>query len=268
MKNEFMNYLLENFNNLINNIKSLFIRLFTNYKIKLNSLLEKEDTFIISNGFCNCKDIKIFNIDFGKIKCKLCSVKRVIDFEKEEDIYFLLNNLKDKANFIIHTDGGTTRFADFLPYIINQRNIFLRSYIPEFALSAGSFIALASNIICLNWYSCMGPVDTRLDYSISDDEEDIFSAKHIKLVKKKENAITELKALEAESFHNDDMFIINKIFKNKKKRDDILKNFLNTNKSHYVKYGQKDLEKFGLKVKIGINKNIMEIFELFKKLKN
>ena len=185
MKSEFKYCLLENLNNLINIVISLFIRLFTNYKSKLDSLLEKEDIFIISNGFCNCKDIKIFNIDFGKIKCKLCSIKRVIDFENEEDIYFLLNNLKDKANFIIHTDGGTTRFADFLPYIIRQKNICLKSYIPEFALSAGSFIALASNIIYLNWYSCMGPVDTRLEYSIPDDEEDTFSAKHIKLVKKK-----------------------------------------------------------------------------------
>ena len=115
----------------------------------------------------------------------------------------------------------------------------------------------------------MGPIDTQVDYSNlnSDDDDESFPAKHIKEIKNKKNAVTKLRSMEANSFHVDDLFLIKSIFKKKKKRDQIIRNFLNTNRSHSIRYGPKDLKQFGLNVEVGIPKDINEIFYLFKKVK-
>lgn len=240
-------------------------------ELDLQLILEQKDIFIISNDFCKCKKITYSNYLLFVIKCNLCKIKRVIDFEKETDVYYLLENISDKANFIIHTEGGDADLANFLSYILCQNNIELTSYIPRYALSAGSFIALASKKIFLNWYSSMGPIDTQIDYSNSCDEEDddiddSFPAKHIKELKSKKNAITKLKSMEANSYHIDDLFLINSIFKKKKKRNKIIKHFLNTEKSHSIRYGPKDLRRFGLNVEVGIPEDINHVFNIFRKI--
>jgi hypothetical protein len=258
---------------ILSNIKKYIIEYFERKDLILQQLLESNDLFIFSNDFCKCKTFKIFNYKTYKYKCNLCCVKRVINFEEENDIYYFLENVKKRANLILHTKGGNTEFSDFIPYILKQKGIYINTYIPHYAYSAGSFIALPSNMIYLNWYSSMGPVDTQLEYGISndsdDEEEETFPAKYIKDVKEKENAVTKLRSLEAKGYHSDDLFLLNSIFKNKKRRDIIIKHFLNTDKSHQIKYGPKDLQNFGLNIKVGIPEHILEIFNKFKiNLKN
>ena len=79
----------------------------------------------------------------------------------------------------------------FLSYILKQNKIKVQTYIPEKALSAGSFIALCSNVIYMNWYSSMGPIDTQINYAScdSDCEEESFPAKYIKTINHKTNAL-------------------------------------------------------------------------------
>ena len=252
---------------------SILIYHYYKYYIRISNfskILEDENIFILSNDFCKCVKIKLFGFTF-KNKCMVCKINRIIDFENCENIYYLLSKIKKKCNFIIHTEGGSTVYSDFLPYIICQQNIELTTYIPEYSLSAGSFIALASKNIYMNWYSCMGPVDTQIDYPNhdSDDEDcdETFAAKHIMEVTRKTNAVTKLRSMEAEGYHHDDLFIIKSMFKKKKQRRNIIKYFLETNNSHSIKYGPKDLKKFGLNVKIGIPDKIMNVFNEFKNIK-
>lgn len=245
-----------------------FYKIYLN--LKLESYLKKNNIFIVSNEFCKCKNHKILKYFNFTIQCFLCCNKRVINFENENEIYYLLNNINDSVNLIIHTNGGITELPNFIAYILKQKKLIVTTYIPERALSAGSFIALSSDIIYMNWYSCMSPIDTQIDYDVSNSEDDIceesFPAKFIKEVNKKSNAVTKLKAMEANSYHNDDIFLLSRMFKNKKRRKQIIKHFLNTELSHSIRYGPKDLKQFGLNVKIHIPKDIKEVFNIFKKL--
>jgi ATP-dependent protease ClpP protease subunit len=231
---------------------------------KLNNFLETENLYIITNDFCKCKNLEIYNYTLFTYKCNSCRIKRIIDFEKEKQVYQLLSNIKNKVKFIIHTHGGESELPNFLTYILKQNKIYVETYIPQIALSAGTFIALSSNVIYMNWYSAMGPIDTQLSYSESVDEdyEETFPAKFIKTIKTKENALTKLQSLEADSVHNDDLFILNKVFKTKK-CNKIIKNLLESNRSHSIRYGPKDLETFGLNIKIGILDDIQEMFDIF-----
>lgn len=251
----------------------LFFKLYTLMSLKarkLNNLLEKNDVYILSNEFCKCYNMKLCNFKY-KMKCNLCQIKRVIDFEEEKDVYYLLENIGKNVNLLIHTEGGITEFANFIPYILSQQNIKLNTFIPRFALSAGSFIALASKKIYMNWFSSMGPIDTQLSYCYANDDsdnelEESFPAKHIREVRHKTNAVTKLKSMEADGFHTDDIFILNKIFKNKNTRKKIIRNFLDTKRSHSVRYGPSDLKRFGLNIDTNIPEEIKEIFNIFKDL--
>jgi len=232
--------------------------------IKLDKFLENKNLYIITNDFCKCNNYKFYNYTIFKFKCNLCRIKRIIDFDKEKQIYALLTNIKNKVKFIIHTHGGESELSNFLTYILSQNKIYVETYIPQIALSAGTFIALSSNIIYMNWYSAMGPIDTQLGYSESVDEdfEETFPVKFIKTIKNKENALSKLQSLQADSLHNDDLFILNKIFKTKK-CNKIIENLLESNRSHSIRYGPKDLLTFGLNVKVGIPDDIQEIFDIF-----
>lgn len=232
--------------------------------IKLNNFLEHENLYIITNDVCKCNNFNIYNYMIFKFKCNSCRIKRIIDFENEKQVYALLANIKNKVKFIIHTHGGESELPNFLTYILSQNKIYVETYIPQIALSAGTFIALASNVIYMNWYSAMGPIDTQIGYTESVDEEfeETFPAKFIKTIKNKENALTKLQALQADSIHNDDLFILSKLFKTKK-CNKIIQNLLESNRSHSIRYGPKDLSNFGLNIKVGIPDDIQEIFDIF-----
>ena len=252
----------------ISNTINYIIRISLSGK-ELNSKLISNNVYIITNDFCKCHNIRFGNINLYKIKCNLCKINNVINFERDKDIYKLLETIGKKVKFLIHTSGGETDLPNFLTYILKQNNVYVETFIPEMALSAGSFIALCSNIIYMNWYSSMGPVDTQVDYGScdSDDEncDESFPAKYIKTITKKNNAITKLRSMESEGYHNDDLFILGKMFK-KKKRDLIVKHFLETKNSHSIRYGPKDVGQYGLNVKIGLPTYISDIFNDFKKL--
>ena len=88
---------------------------------------------------------------------------------------------------------------------------------------------------------------------------------HMDPITKKNNAITKLRSMESEGYHNDDLFILSKMFK-KKKRDLIIQHFLETKNSHSIRYGPKDISQYGLNVKVGIPPYIADIFDDFKQL--
>tara|TARA_B100001093_G_C26802055_1_gene1003861 strand:- start:791 stop:1588 length:798 start_codon:yes stop_codon:yes gene_type:complete len=257
--------LFDKIEDLYNKIFTFLTILFTKRESILNDLLESKDIFIFTNDFCSSEKESFLDFITFNRKCNLSKIDRIIDFEKEKDIYFFLKTVKKTAKIIIHTEGGNSEYSDFIPYILKQNKIKIITYIPEYAYSAGSFIAIPSDTIYLNWYSSMGPVDTQLDYDNEFNDEQ-FPAKYIKNLKNKDDAVIKLKSVEAKGYHLDDVFMLKRIIKNKRRRNLIIKHFLNSNKSHKIKYGPKDLKKFGLNIKIGIDKEIIKIFNLFKEL--
>ena len=86
---------------------------------ELNKQLISNDIYI-TNDFCKCHTIRCCNINIFKIKCNLCKIDRVINFENDNDIYKLLSRIGKSAKFIIHTEGGETDLPNFLTYILSR----------------------------------------------------------------------------------------------------------------------------------------------------
>lgn len=230
--------------------------------LNLNKLMSKKSIFIISSNECKCKK-KFKYIPF--LKCTKCLIQNLIDFENIDDVYRMLSKLKNQnCHLIIHTEGGESSCADLISRLLSERKIYVKTYIPKYAQSAGTMMAICGNKIYMNWYSTISPIDTQLDY----DEDDTFPAKFIKKFKNKNWAKEKdyLRGLEAVSVHNDDEFFINKVLAKNANREKIIKYLLNTKYSHGMTYTRDDVREMGLPVIYDVPDNISNIFNLFEEL--
>jgi len=184
------------------------------------------------------------------------------------DVMRLLGLLQLKKNnkyhLIIHTDGGDCTSVDVLSRLLSECKCKIYTYIPKYAYSAGSMLAICGDKIYMNWYSLMGPIDTQIDY----DEDETFSAKYVKEFRKKSWAKDKeyLYGLEAEAIHNDDEFIISRILRKNNKKDRIIKRLLNTKYSHGISFTYQDIKEMGLPVINDVPEFIMDIFKDYKQL--
>lgn len=229
---------------------------------KINTLTSNRSIFIISSNGCRCKKNYKY-IPF--LKCSKCLIPCMIDFENIDDVYRMLPNLNNKnCHLIIHTEGGESSCADIISRLLSEKKMFVKTYVPKYAQSAGTMMAICGNKIYMNWYSIMGPIDTQLDY----DEDDTYSAKYIKDFKKKNWAKEKdyLRGLEADAVHNDDEFLLSRVLSKNSNKDKIIKQLLNTKYSHGMSYTRDDIRDMGLPVVNDVPDNITEIFTIFEEL--
>ena len=233
----------------------------------LNGLIN-ENTFIISDYTCKCK--KYMNITF--IKCSKCKVRNLINFEDIDRVMTMFKkiDIKNKIHIIIHTEGGLSCYADAIAYLLSTNDLDIHTYIPEYAQSAGTIMAIAGKKIHCKWYSLFSPIDTQLNYipNTENNEELSFSARHIQTIgkTKEDTPIDKLQSLEAKDHHQEELHIMNILLKNNTNKDEIIKKLVNTKFSHEFNITYNDMKKMGLPVDLEINDNILNIFDIFKKI--
>lgn len=229
--------------------------------ITLQKMLSKNNTFIIS-------DSKIYLFKFYKYKFEV-KTSNIINFENYDEIITLLKNIKGKdINFIIHTNGGDCDGADSLSYLLSQVNVYVNVYIPEYAYSAGTMIAICANKIYMNWYSLMGPVDSQVDYEFGDEYNESFSVKYIRKLKDKKWARDReiLQSMEANSIYLQDIELLEKILAKNPKRKKIIDSLFSTKFSHEMIYSYKDLKKMGLPIVRDVPVKFQNIFNIYRSI--
>ena len=228
----------------------------------------KKNTYIISNNICTCKKLMNFTV----LKCTKCRINNLINFEDIDKVMKMFKdiNRNEKVNIILHTEGGISCHADAIAYLFATNDIEVHTYVPEYAQSAGTIMAISGNKIHCNWYSLFSPIDTQLDYITSGevDDEMSFSARHIQTIgkSKEDQCIDKLQALEAKDHHEEELFVVNKLLKNNPNKEEIIKKLVNTKFSHDFNITYTDMKKMGLPIDLNIEKYILDIFELFKKI--
>ena len=255
----FIFYSFQNF------IKDQYDKYLNIYEINKNI---DNNTFIISNFTCSC--VKIYNMTVWK--CNKCKVNNLINFEDIDKVMKMFKqiNTKEKVNLIIHTEGGISCNADAIAYLFATNDFEVHTYIPEYAQSAGTIMAISGNKIHCNWYSLFSPIDTQLDYipSTEINDEMSFSARHIQTIGKTKDdpSMDKLQALEAKNHHEEELFVVNKLLRNNSNKNEIIKKLVTTKFSHEFNITFNDMKKMGLPIDLIIEKNIFDIFELFKKI--
>lgn len=198
---------------------------------------------------------------------KLKKYVDIINFEYNSMLYKFFNNIDTTrdVHIIILTEGGECGGADTMAYNITQlkNNGFNKKilvYLPAHAMSSGTMMALAGDVIFMDWFSNMSPIDTQIEYELEDNET--FSVNNIRRMKidgEFKNSISQLIKNDAEAIYKTDIYMLNKILKNYKNRGHIIKQLYNTKLSHGTSFCYSDIKEMGLNVKTPIPYNIKKI---------
>lgn len=87
----------------------------------------------------------------------------MIDRKTMEDMQEILIKEKGKdIDLILYTPGGEIFSSLYISRLLNKYDGKIRSYIPIYAMSGGTLIALSTDEIFMNKYSCLGAVDPQL----------------------------------------------------------------------------------------------------------
>jgi len=185
-----------------------------------------------------------------------------------------------KLEIIIHSSGGTIESSDIIVNAILEHHLPIQCYVPRFANSAATFIALSTDKIHMDNYAHLSPTDPQITIEMGDgDKEDerTYSSKvlmdYLKYVDNHESyEIKEglfLDAKEAEQLHQDNIQSLDKILEKKGKRtrnnDTIFNRFCSGDFPHHTPLYYTELRKMGMHVELNIPSHINQIFRCFEK---
>src|ERR1700694_3520938 len=91
-------------------------------------------------------------------------VFRYIDIDDSEEVLFR-SHLTDPAvpiDIVLHTPGGLVLAALQIARAIHRHKGKVTAFVPHYAMSGGTLIALAANEIVMSEYAVLGPVDPQL----------------------------------------------------------------------------------------------------------
>jgi membrane-bound ClpP family serine protease len=172
-------------------------------------------------------------------------------------------DINHKVDIIINTIGGDDGYSQMITEIINNHKGPVVAHIPLFALSAGTFIALSTDIIMMNKTAYLGVADT-----IYTTEDDTYSTSN--LLKLQKNKSTDeidddmlLTIYDAEKSHNVGMAVLRKLLlKNYEEKQIALftKEFISGKYVHDYVFSYNKLKNMGIKID-EISDDIINIFE-------
>jgi ATP-dependent protease ClpP protease subunit len=214
--------------------------------------------------------------------------KKIISIENSQKILDILRKCTRKQKslgIILHATGGTIESSDIISHAMLEHDLPICCFIPKFANSAASLLALATDTIYLDKYAYMSPADPQMtiipgNSSDNNGESEItvsskmlmdyfdFSNKYEKDIDICSRNIFDI--LEAKQLHEDNILTIKKII-NKKSRtcknnqNNIIHKFCSGNYPHHAPLYYGELKKLGVHVQLGIPDDIQCIFRLFEK---
>ena len=104
-------------------------------------------------------------------KYGLVDINSEDEFIKEYSKY----NLEDELNILIYVSGGEIGPSDAIFHILSKHEGVINVYIPTYAYSAGSMLALCGDNIYMNEYSLLSPVDPQVEYNKEIDQISVRS---------------------------------------------------------------------------------------------
>ena len=186
------------------------------------------------------------------------------------------NNKKfSTLQIIIHTNGGYLDVSDLIFVILLNYKGQINIYIPYYAFSAGTFIALCGDKIFMNYYSVMGPVDPQIGFDKKINHN--YPANtliNLYKLKKKSNKLTNeniINILEGKKLYFDNINNLKRLFESKKfskkQISKIIRELSSGKNPHCKPFTSNMLMDLGIKI-YQMPDEINELFDLFKKIRN
>ena len=92
------------------------------------------------------------------------SVSRMIDLEDAQTLIAAIKETPEDMpiDFVIHTPGGLVLAAMQIARAVEAHKAKVTVYVPVYAMSGGTLIALAADEIVLGEFSMLGPIDPQM----------------------------------------------------------------------------------------------------------
>jgi ClpP class serine protease len=92
------------------------------------------------------------------------SVSRYIDLEDAQTVIAAIKETPDdtRIDLVIHTPGGLALAAMQIARAVEAHPAKVTAYIPVYAMSGGTLIALAADEIVMGEFSVLGPIDPQI----------------------------------------------------------------------------------------------------------
>jgi ClpP class serine protease len=92
-------------------------------------------------------------------------VMRYIDIQDSEEVLRAIHMTDDDVplDIVLHTPGGLVLAAVQIAQAIRDRNSKVSVFVPHYAMSGGTLIALAADEIIMCSHAVLGPIDPQLD---------------------------------------------------------------------------------------------------------
>lgn len=237
--------------------------------ININNLAQAIDTY---ENETNSKLVIIVDDDNNYV---LRNIILINDSETFLNILRECNNHNKILHIIINSTGGNIVESDVIINAILKHKNIVYSYIPKYAMSAATLLALSTTYIHMDLYAYMSPTDPQIELSF--DNKHIVSSKmlidYAETYKDSINISNDiiLCALKAKNLHDDNISSILKILKlkkiNKKYHNSICETLGNGKLPHHAPLYYEKLKNIGFHYidKI-IPLEIIDIFDLFEKI--
>jgi ClpP class serine protease len=90
-------------------------------------------------------------------------VQRYIDLDDSEQIMETIRAAGDKPiDLVLHTPGGLVIAAEQIARVLHAHKAGVTVFVPQYAMSGGTLLALASNEIIMDQNAMLGPIDPQL----------------------------------------------------------------------------------------------------------
>jgi ClpP class serine protease len=91
-------------------------------------------------------------------------LSRYIDIEDSEQVLRAIRLTPDDMpiDLILHTPGGLVLAAEQIAYALRKHPAKVTVFVPHYAMSGGTMLALAANQICMDDNAVLGPVDPQI----------------------------------------------------------------------------------------------------------
>lgn len=184
----------------------------------------------------------------------------------------IISNIEDNKDLdiIINSLGGDISSSDSIVNILLTYKGLVNTYIPFYAMSAGSLIALCGNKIYMDSYSQLGPVDPQVCISLDDNSNEEYVPAKTLIDMNKEGYLNNNNNLiinyyDGKLLYDDGIRTVKNILFNKYKRHVIKKitnEFCSGKYPHSKPFNVIELTNMGLSININIESKIKKISNL------
>lgn len=237
---------------------------------------EKCNTLLFEEEINNIKDADVI---FITNKSDINS-KYIVSIDDSKKLIKILqkNSKTEKPLYlVIHSSGGDVTESDMMINALLQHKNPIYTFVPIYAASAATLIALIGDKIFMDSYSCLTPTDPQICVNYGNQNEKVFSSRvlmeFLNMVQKKVLSVTEsvfvLEAIDAKIYHNDNIETLRRIIDMRRisrtNMNKIIEIFGSGNLPHHYPINPYELKKLGIRVEINIPEPIVKIFKYYQK---